>query len=177
MNVFKINADEIFPFNTILLWSTILGYILSLDIINTVVSLAWKCMRWSLRKKEKIGDDNNKNNALCLNANKRGKEYSQKAKRPSDKAKSSGAPYSGILVSNRGIKKYFVTIFHGLFFISSICVVLFLPYLDSESINNSSQTSFGIILLKTESSNDTHSLNSTSYTQVPISFSVLALQN
>ena len=75
MNVFKIDADEIFPFNTILLWSTILGYILSLDIINTVVSLAWKCMRWSFRKKEKFGDNNNKNNVLCLNANKRGKGH------------------------------------------------------------------------------------------------------
>ena len=170
MNVFKIDADDTFPFNTILLWSTIIGYILSLDIINTGLSLTWKYIRRAFMKKQNVGEIKNKKNVLCFNANKRNRQQCQKADRLSDKTNTLGAPYSGIIVANRGIKKYFVIFFHGLFFISSICIVLFLPHLESKSNINKSQSSFGIVLLKMNSSNYTHSLNSTSYNQVPIFF-------
>ena len=87
----------------------------------------------------------------------------------SNKNRKEVANYSGIIVSSQEIKKLVVMFFHGLFFISSICIVLFMPNLDNKSNEKTVGSDVDIILLKTNFSKDANNLNSTSYNQVYIS--------
>ena len=121
-----------------------------------------KCMR-SIRNK------NDSTSKLNRNLKNEMKIKGHKNTQISNKNRKEVANYSGIIVSSQEIKKLVVMFFHGLFFISSICIVLFMPNLDNKSNEKTVGSDVDIILLKTNFSKDANNLNSTSYNQVYIS--------
>ena len=136
--------------------------------LHTGFSLILKCMR-SIRSKN---DFTSKPNG---NPKDRMKIQSHKNTQITKKNRKEASNYSGIIVSSQEIKKFVVMFFHGLFFISSICIVLFMPNLDDKPNRNTFESNVDIILLKTNSSKETNILNSTSYNQVYISSDIHTL--
>ena len=161
-------GDTLLP-HTILLGSIIVGYVLSLDIISTGFSLAWNCIR-IMSEKGCLVMSKNENVSSHTDPTDEKITPSPKLNRSLEQTNSQPNQCSGIIVSNQGIKKYFVIFFHGLFLLASICIVLYFPYNLTDLNKSSSQSKFEIVLLKSNSSNNTDRINSTSYNQVRKTF-------
>ena len=134
--------------------------------IYTSFSLVLKYVR-SIRKKDDSSSKLNRNGHPSSNHCKdKIKIQNNKNTRKSNKMRKETAHYSGIIVSSHEIKKLVVLFFHGLFFISSICIVLFMPNLENDSNRNTLKTNVDVILLESNSSKSANNLNSTSYNKV-----------
>ena len=133
--------------------------------ISSGFSLAWSCIR-ILSEKGCLVMTKNENTSAHTDPTNEKIMPSPNVKRSLDQTNSQPNQYSGIIVSNQGIKKYFVIFFHGLFLFASICIVLYFPSHSTDTNRNNFQSSYEIILLKSNSSNDTDRIDSTSYNQV-----------
>ena len=124
------------------------------------------CFSLILKYIRSIRSKNDSTSKLNKNPKDKMKIQTHKNTQISSKNRKETANYTGIIVSSQEIKKLVVMFFHGLFFISSICIVLFMPNLDNKSNRNTFESNVDIILLGTNSSKDINNLNSTSYNQV-----------
>ena len=120
--------DDKFLSNTVLLWSTIIGYILSLDLMHSFVH---SITHWLSRARLKLKDQEakqkktveNKDNLISPNKKLKYKQANLIAVQSNKSLVSNIRPS----FSNGGVKQYITSLFHVIFFVLSIAVVLFIP--------------------------------------------------
>lgn len=112
---------------TVLLWSTIIGYLLSLDLITGVsYSLYQSLKKWRVKKKFQKQNGNSEPTKCEFSTTRRKKE-SKETKSMVISSKKSLFSNTGLDLSSSVVNKCVTIFFHATFFVLSIIIVLFVP--------------------------------------------------